>query len=254
VNTRLVSLAAAYLVAAGLVAPAALRAADQAPDQTTTGPADQPPQKPPAAAPQPAQAQPRAQPEPRQQPQPAPAPATPPGPTAEDGSARLSVARAAASGSVTIKDFAYQPASITVHTGDSVTWTNRDTAPHSATGKGGSFDTGVFGKGKSGSHTFDKAGTFAYICSVHPNMHGTVKVVSASSGGGGQSASSSSGSSSSGSSSGSKGSSPGSSGTASSSGSSLPKSGLDAAGLAFLGLGLLGLGLHLRRQAERERL
>jgi hypothetical protein len=50
VNTRLVPLTAAYLVAAGLVAPAALLAADEAPDQTTTGPAGEPPQKPPAVA------------------------------------------------------------------------------------------------------------------------------------------------------------------------------------------------------------
>lgn len=93
-------------------------------------------------------------------------------------------ARAAAPGSVTIKDFSFQPATITVNVGDTVTWTNEDSAPHSATADDGSFDTGVFGKGQSRSHTFTKAGEFSYYCAPHPNMKATVKVVAADSGGG----------------------------------------------------------------------
>jgi hypothetical protein len=152
---------------------------------------------------------------------------------------------------VTIKDFVYSPETISVKAGDTVTWTNQDTAPHSATGNGGSFDTGTFGKGKSGSHTFDKAGTFAYICSVHPNMKGTVKVAAASSGGGGGAGSGgSAGSGSSGSSTG--GTSSGSSGGSSSKGSNLPATGLDAFFLGYLGLGLLGLGRLVHGQAARE--
>jgi hypothetical protein len=74
-----------------------------------------------------------------------------------------------------------------VNVGDTITWTNQDTAPHTATASDGSFDTGNLSKGKSGSITFSKAGTFAYICSIHPSMKGTVTVADAgggSSGGG----------------------------------------------------------------------
>ena len=84
------------------------------------------------------------------------------------------VAQAAGANAVTIKNFAYAPASVTVSPGDTVTWTNQDSAPHTATGKG--FDTGTLNKGQSGSHTFSSSGSFSYICSIHPNMKGTVVV------------------------------------------------------------------------------
>lgn len=87
------------------------------------------------------------------------------------------VARAAASGSVTISGFAFGPAAITINAGDTITWTNQDAAPHTATGSG--FDTGNLAKGQSGSHTFATAGTFSYVCSIHPSMKGTVTVVAA---------------------------------------------------------------------------
>jgi plastocyanin len=94
--------------------------------------------------------------------------------------------RAAGAQSVTIKDFKYAPASISVSVGDSITWTNQDIAPHTATASDGSFDTGNLSKGKSGTVTLSKAGTFAYICSIHPSMKGTVTVAdSGGSGGGG---------------------------------------------------------------------
>ncbi len=150
---------------------------------------------------------------------------------------------------VEIKDFAFHPASVTVNVGDTITWTNQDTAPHTATANDGSFDTGNLNKGQSGSHTFTKAGTFAYICSIHPNMKGTVTVLAAgSSGGGGSSSGSSSGSGSGGTSS-SSGSGTSSSGTssASSGSSSLPHTGLDIAVLVFIAMCLSGSGASLRR-------
>ena len=90
--------------------------------------------------------------------------------------------RAAASTGVTIKDFKFGPSSSSVNVGDTITWTNQDTPPHTATANDGSFDTGTLNKGKSGSHTFTKAGTFPYICSIHPSMKGTVTVAAASGG------------------------------------------------------------------------
>ena len=83
-----------------------------------------------------------------------------------------------ATSSVTIKDFAFSPADITVKKGTTVTWTNMDSAAHTVTEtdskKGPS--SGNLASGKSYSFTFDTAGTYAYHCAIHPNMVGTVTV------------------------------------------------------------------------------
>jgi LPXTG-motif cell wall-anchored protein len=86
-------------------------------------------------------------------------------------------AHAASDTAVTIADFSFTPASITIHVGDTVTWTNHGPSAHTATADNGSFNTGVLQKGQSASHTFNTAGTFSYICSIHPFMHGTVVVL-----------------------------------------------------------------------------
>jgi plastocyanin len=91
---------------------------------------------------------------------------------------------AAADGSVAMAGFAFDPATITVEVGDSVTWRNEDSAPHTATADDGSFDTGNVASGADDSVTFDRAGTFAYTCTIHPSMRGTVVVQAAASGGG----------------------------------------------------------------------
>ena len=155
---------------------------------------------------------------------------------------------AAASNGVTIRNFKYSPATVSVHTGDTVTWTNQDQEPHTATANDGSFDTGNIIKGKSGSHTFSKAGTFSYICSIHPSMKGTVTVLGASSGGGNGGGSSGGGSSGG---SGSSGSGSASSGS-SSGGSGLPHTGLDIAIVILIAACLSGAGLSLRQAARRS--
>src|SRR5262249_42035785 len=88
-------------------------------------------------------------------------------------------ARASASTSVNMGDFFFSPPTISIHVGDTVTWRNSGQAPHTATADDGSFDTGTINSGGSGSHTFNSAGSFSYICTIHPNMHGTVRVLSA---------------------------------------------------------------------------
>jgi plastocyanin len=85
----------------------------------------------------------------------------------------------AADSSVTIAGFAFAPATVTIQVGDSVTWTNEDSTPHTATAGDGSFDTGQLANGDSEAVTFDTAGTFAYVCSIHPQMTGTVVVEAA---------------------------------------------------------------------------
>ena len=88
---------------------------------------------------------------------------------------------------VTIANTAYSPASITITAGGSVKWTNTDATTHSVTADAaGGFDSNLTGSmpdpygGSSGGGTFTQkfasAGTFAYHCTYHASMHGTVTV------------------------------------------------------------------------------
>lgn len=80
-------------------------------------------------------------------------------------------------GTVTISNYKYEPASLTVTAGTKVVWTNQDTTPHTATADGGSFDTGsIKDHGGTGSVTLTKPGTFTYYCQFHPFMKGTLVV------------------------------------------------------------------------------
>ncbi len=83
------------------------------------------------------------------------------------------------SAKVEIDDFAYNPDPVTIEEGGKVIWVNRDSAPHTATAEDGSFDTGTLEEGKLKSESFKETGTYEYICSIHPQMHGTVEVVEA---------------------------------------------------------------------------
>src|SRR4051794_28715055 len=83
------------------------------------------------------------------------------------------------SAKVEIVNFAYGPDPVQVQTGGKVIWQNMDSVPHTATADDGSFDTGTIDEGKLKSETFKEAGTFAYHCEIHPEMHGTVEVVDA---------------------------------------------------------------------------
>ena len=77
---------------------------------------------------------------------------------------------------VTIQNFAFGPASLSIASGTTVTWTNNDTTAHTATADDGSFDSSNIAPGSSFSQAFDTAGTFAYHCSIHPNMTATIEV------------------------------------------------------------------------------
>jgi len=80
----------------------------------------------------------------------------------------------AATHQVEIKGFKFSPASLQVAVGDTVMFTNKDGAPHTATATDGSFDTGTVKKNKTGSITITAAGAHAYKCRFHPNMKGTI--------------------------------------------------------------------------------
>lgn len=80
---------------------------------------------------------------------------------------------------VAVANFAFSPSSLTVHVGDTVTWDfDQPDAPHNvANGSGADqFASGAPQGHGHFSHRFTQAGTFAYICVVHPSMRGSVTV------------------------------------------------------------------------------
>jgi plastocyanin len=98
-------------------------------------------------------------------------------------------AHAQESSSVTIKNIAFDPATVHVSVGGTVTWTNDDSVSHSVTADDGSFDSnpschldllgepvGCMTQGQTFPHSFFNAGSFAYHCRIHDNMQGTVVV------------------------------------------------------------------------------
>ncbi len=86
----------------------------------------------------------------------------------------------AASQTVTIADLAFAPPSVTVSVGDTVTWTNTDAQTHTATADDESWDAGnITGNGGTGAVVFTTAGSYAYHCTIHPTMTGTVVVEAA---------------------------------------------------------------------------
>ncbi len=77
---------------------------------------------------------------------------------------------------VTIQNFAFNPASITVRAGDTVVWTNKDPMGHTITGNNGGPSSQTINANGTYSFTFNNVGTFDYHCSIHPSMKGTVIV------------------------------------------------------------------------------
>ncbi len=84
--------------------------------------------------------------------------------------------KAGATAAVSIANFAFGPASLTVAKGTTVTWTNTDAAAHTSTSDNGAWDTGSLAKGASGSFTFTTAGTYPYHCTFHSQMTATIVV------------------------------------------------------------------------------
>jgi plastocyanin len=78
---------------------------------------------------------------------------------------------------VTIQNFKYTPASVTIHVGQSVRFINRDDEAHTATSRTNAFDTGGLDTGDSQTIRFTKPGKYSFFCSLHPYMTGTVIVV-----------------------------------------------------------------------------
>lgn len=77
---------------------------------------------------------------------------------------------------VHMHDFAFDPLTVTIPAGGTVEWVNDDTVEHSATADDKSWDSGELGAGKSWTHEFAKAGTYAYYCDDHTFMKATIVV------------------------------------------------------------------------------
>lgn len=77
---------------------------------------------------------------------------------------------------VIIKATSYAPLELTVKRGDTVVWMNEDPFPHTVTATGGAFDSKSIAAGASWKYKARKAGDYAYTCTFHPNMKGTLKV------------------------------------------------------------------------------
>lgn len=85
----------------------------------------------------------------------------------------------ASTGAVTIENMMFSPSQITVAKGGTVTWTNKDSIPHTVTddlSNVGGPASGDIQPGKTYSFTFDKTGSFQYHCTIHPSMRGTIVV------------------------------------------------------------------------------
>jgi plastocyanin len=81
---------------------------------------------------------------------------------------------------VVIRNFKFEPATVTVHVGDTVEWKNDGIVPHTATADGGAqkpaFDSGTIRKGAAWRYVARKKGTYHYTCTFHPNMKGKLIV------------------------------------------------------------------------------
>ena len=79
---------------------------------------------------------------------------------------------------------AYSPNPASISSGSTVTWKNIDSTPHTATADDGSFDTGIINGGSSGSALISTStgttSTIPYHCNVHPEMRGTLQIISSS--------------------------------------------------------------------------
>jgi plastocyanin len=77
---------------------------------------------------------------------------------------------------VTIDNFTFAPAELTVSVGTAVTWENRDDIPHTVVEKNRLFRSKALDTGDSYSFTFTSAGTYDYFCGLHPHMVGKIIV------------------------------------------------------------------------------
>jgi plastocyanin len=77
---------------------------------------------------------------------------------------------------IEIRDFDYFPRELTVESGTTITWVNRDTVPHDAADEGGAWGTAMLKQDESDTLTYDTPGVYQYLCTIHPDMKATLTV------------------------------------------------------------------------------
>jgi plastocyanin/predicted small metal-binding protein len=97
---------------------------------------------------------------------------------AQEQAGGAAAAAAPSTKSVEAMGYKFTPASLSINVGDTVTWTNHDTAPHNIVVTDGpeKFTSPTLQTGQTFSHTFTKAGNYSYYCSIHPDMKATLTV------------------------------------------------------------------------------
>ena len=77
---------------------------------------------------------------------------------------------------ISLKSFKFVPVDVDIKVGDTVVWTNRDSASHTVTSSDGTLDSDELVQGDTYSYTFTKPGKYDYNCGIHPSMRGSVTV------------------------------------------------------------------------------
>jgi plastocyanin len=95
------------------------------------------------------------------------------------GGVLFAKAQTAAAAAVGIDNFTFNPQQLTVKAGATVTWTNKDDIPHAVAAVGKQFRSKALDTGDAFSFTFTTPGSYAYFCSLHPHMTGTIVVEAA---------------------------------------------------------------------------
>jgi len=77
---------------------------------------------------------------------------------------------------IVIDQFIFQPTTLTIKAGSTVTWQNEDEEPHTVVSASGLFRSAALDTHEQFSFTFSKPGTYPFVCSIHPQMIGTIVV------------------------------------------------------------------------------
>ena len=86
------------------------------------------------------------------------------------------IAAEPATHTVTIENMQFDPAELSVKRGERVVWVNKDLFPHTVTADGKAFDSGDIAAGESWTYIATAPGSYAYTCTYHPSMKGTLSV------------------------------------------------------------------------------
>jgi plastocyanin len=104
------------------------------------------------------------------------APTAQPGASEPAAAGGCAVSTEAAAVSVGIENFAFVPPEVSAAIGETIGWTNSDSAGHTATLDDGACETGTIALDATVGLVFDAAGTYPYHCAIHPTMTGTITI------------------------------------------------------------------------------